>query len=306
MFAFDAQAALGFVLSQQSHIEAEVYRTKYAGIQYPQLIPVDFSANPFVKSVTYFSQDEAGAAEWINGNASDIPLADIERSKFETAVHTAGIGYAWGFEEVGNAQQLGINLGAEKAMAARRASEQFIDRIALLGDADKGFQGGLFNYPTVTAVPAATGDWATATPDQIIGDVNQALTNVQTQTNNIILADTLLLPYAKWNVIASRRLTDTGMTILEFIRMNNVYTAQTGNPLTIRGERRLDTAGLSGTTRMVGYRRSPEVMKLHIPMPHQFLPVFQQGGLRWEVPGVMRLGGLDIRLPEEVSYVDGI
>jgi len=96
------------------------------------------------------------------------------------------------------------------------------------------------------------------------------------------------------------------MTILEFIRQNNVYTAQTGSSLVIRATRKLDTAGVSGTARMVAYRRNPEVLKLHMPMPHRFLPVWQSGPLRWEIPGVMRLGGLDIRLPNEVSYVDGI
>ncbi|MGH8034020.1 MAG: major capsid family protein [Lysobacterales bacterium] len=96
------------------------------------------------------------------------------------------------------------------------------------------------------------------------------------------------------------------MTILEFIRANNVYSAQIGAPLTIRATRKLDEAGVSGAARMIAYRRSPEVLKLHVPMPHRFLPVWQSGPLRWEIPGVMRLGGLDIRLPNEVSYVDGI
>jgi hypothetical protein len=41
-------------------------------------------------------------------------------------------------------------------------------------------------------------------------------------------------------------------------------------------------------------------------MPHQFMPVFQKGPLRWEVPGVFRLGGLDIRRPAEVKYRDNI
>jgi hypothetical protein len=41
-------------------------------------------------------------------------------------------------------------------------------------------------------------------------------------------------------------------------------------------------------------------------MPHRFLPVWQTGPLRWDVPGVMRFGGLDVRLPNEISYTDGI
>lgn len=305
MKTFDAQAAMGFVVSQTSHIEASVYQTKYPDIQYPMLIPVDTSANPFVQSVTYYSSNKAGVAGWINGNGDSIPMADVERSEFQTPVYTGGIGYGYGWEEIQQAQMLGINLSNDRAMAARRASEEMIDRIALQGDTVKGFSG-LYDYPTVTAEGAINGDWPDAEPDDIIQDVNGALTNVQEQTNNIILADTLILPYVRWNLLASTRLTDTNMTILDFVKQHNVYTAQTGAPLTIRAARGLDTKGISGDPRMVAYRRHPEVLKLHMPMPHRFLPVWQSGPLRWEIPGVMRLGGLDIRLPKEVSYVDGI
>lgn len=307
MNTFDAQAALGFVIAQTAHIEQSVYQMKYADIQYPGLIPVDTSANPFVKTVTYFSSDKVGVAGWLNGNADDIPMADTEHTQYESNVYTAGIGYGYGWEEINQAQMLGINLANDKAMAARRASEEMVDRIALEGDTIKGFEG-LFDHSAVTATAATNGDWngGVTTPDEVIEDVNDALTNVQTQTNNVILADTMILPYSKWNYLASRRLTDTSMTILEFIRTNNVYTAQTGAPLMIRAARKLDTAGVSSTARLIAYRRDPEVLKLHMPMPHRFLPVWQAGPLRWEIPGVLRFGGLDIRLPSEISYIDGV
>jgi hypothetical protein len=70
--------------------------------------------------------------------------------------------------------------------------------------------------------------------------------------------------------------------------------------------RGLDTAGAGGTARMVAYRRDPNVVKLHIPMPHRFLPVWQSGPIRWEVPGIFRLGGTDVRRPKEMLYVDGL
>lgn len=305
MKVFDAQAAMGFVIAQTTHVEASVYQIKYADIQYPGLIPVDTTAHPFAKSVTYFSADKAGAADWLNGNADDVPKADVEWAQFETSVFTAGIGYGYGWEEINQAQMLGIGLTNDKANAARRAAEEMVDRIALEGDATKNFEG-LFDHSAVTATPATTGDWAAATPDEIIGDVNDALTNVQVATNNVVMADTLILPYTQFNLIASKRLTDTAMTVLEFIRANNVYSATTGAPLTIRAARKLDTAGVSATARMIAYRRSPEVLKLHMPMPHRFLPVWQSGPLRWDIPGVFRLGGLDIRLPSEISYVDGL
>ena len=304
------QANLGFVRSQTTHVESQVYRIKYPDIQYQDLIPVDTSAHPFSTSVTYTSMNGAGEAKWTNGNADDVPVVGLEMEQFQTPVFTAAIGYDWGFEEVGQAQMLGINLGAEKASTARRVYEEMVDRVALEGDAAKGFNG-LFDYPGVpSAAVAADGTgsgtaWSTKTGDLILRDVNDLLSGVYTDTRTTAIADTLLLPFNRLNAIATQRLGDTDMTILEFLRQNNVYTAVTGAPLTIRGVRGLETKGAGSTPRMVAYRRSPEVLKLHIPMPHQFLPV-EVRGLRYIVPGVFRLGGLDIRLPKEVRYADAI
>jgi hypothetical protein len=302
---FDAQAALGFVTAQTTHIEREVNETVYPDIQYPALVPVDTSAHPFAKTVTYYSSDKFGAAKWINGNADDIPLAGTELAKHETSVHMAGIGYGYGYEEINQAQMLGINLTADDAMAARRAYEEMVDRVALFGDAVKGFSG-LINSSAVTAAAVTTGAWASATEDQILADINGVILAVSSGTQYAAMADTLLLPYAKLNLLATNRLGDTQMTILEFLRRNNTYTAMTGQELTIRAVRGLDTAGAAGVARMAAYRRHPQVLKLHIPMPHRFLPVYQDGPLSFVVPGVFRLGGLDIRRPKEVRYGDGI
>ena len=309
-FQDSMQASLGFAEKQTSHIEAGVYRTKYPELNYEELVPVDTSAGEFSKSVTYYSMDEAGKAAWINGNGHDVPTVGMQMAQHETAVHTAGIGYDYGFEEVNQARMLGISLDAEKPRIARRAYHQMMYDIALEGDTTKGFEG-LFNY---TGVPAAsvtadgtgsTTTWATKTPDQIIRDINSGLTGIYTATKETELANTVILPTERFNTLASTRLTDTSMTILEFIQKANVYTAQTGQPLTIRAKRNLLTKGSGSTARMITYRRAPDVLKLHIPMVHRFFPV-QIRGFQFMFPGMFRVGGVDIRLPKAVSYSDGI
>lgn len=306
MYTEDAfQAALSFAVQQQAHIEPGVYATKYPDIQYSTLVPVDTSAHPFAKTVTHYSSDQFGLAKWVNGNSDDIPLAGTELAKHESAVHMAGIGYGWGYEELGYAQMMGINLPANDAAAARRAAEEHIDGVVLRGDAAKGMEG-LINNSAVTVAGVTNGSWATATEDQILADVNTLLIGIGVASKYVGMADTLLMDDESMNLIATRRLGDTGMTILSFLMQHNTYTARTGQQLTVRTVRGLETAGVGNTRRIVAYRRSPEVLKFHMPMPFRFLDVYRQGPMNYVVPGVFRLGGLDIRLPTEVRYGDGI
>lgn len=298
------QANLGFVVSQTTHIETGVYRARFPQIRYPGLIPVDYSAPEWIKTVTYYSMDVAGKAAWLADRARDIPVVGTTLDQSETAVNLAGIGYDYGLEEINHAQMLGINLSGEKANTARLIYERTVDNIIFNGDVEKGYSG-LINYPGVTAASAGVGNWDTATEDQVLDDFNDLLMGIYTGTNEIAMADTVLLPSTALKTLGSRRLGDTGMTILEFIQKSNVYTQETGQPLTIRSLRGLQTAGAGNTRRSVAYRNSPEVLKMHIPMRHRFLPV-QVVGLTYQIPGIFRIGGLDVRLPKEVRYMDGI
>jgi hypothetical protein len=310
----DAQQAMGFMVNQASYIETEIYRVQYPEIQYPFLIPVDESAPEWVKSITFFSMDHVGQAEWFHHAATDMRLADITRNRFEVGVEMAGIGYRYTLEEIGQSVMLGMNLPTERAAAAVRAYEEFVERVAIAGDTDKGWTG-LINDTNVAAstVPVGAGGgattaWATKTGDEIVKDVNALLTGIYTQSNSVEMANTLLLPIDQFNLIATKRLSDTTeQSVLDWLNKYNVYTAQTGAALTIRAVRQLDNAAGGGTQdRMVAYKRDPSVLKMHIPMRHRFLPVWQTGPITFDVPGIFRLGGVEIRRPVSVRYADGI
>lgn len=306
------QANLGFALSELTRLETEVYRIRYPELNYSDYVPIDFGGGEWIKSVTYRSLDGAGKAGWINGNAKDFPLVGMNMEQFEQMVYTAGIGYDYGYEEVNQARLLGIQLDDEKARIARRAYEEMIYNIALTGDTQKGMTG-LFN---TTAIPQAsvaadgTGSstlWANKTGDQIARDVNDALIGLNAATKTTELADTLILPLERMQYIAVKRIDGNGstMTILQFLQSSNVYTAQTGLPLKIMGQRGMLTIGSGGTARMIAYRKAKDVLKMIIPMAHRFLPM-QVDGLRYVVPGIFRVAGLDVRLPKAMTYLDGI
>jgi hypothetical protein len=308
----DSQQALGFLIQQTTHIESEVYRIQYPDIMYPTLVPVDTSANEWAKSVTYFSLDRVGEANWFDGMTNSMPLADINRAKHEQTIEMAGIGYRYTLEELGHAMMVpGTNLSSERAEAARRSYEEFMDRLARVGDTRKGVTG-LFNNVNVTREDAiadggsSSALWSAKTADQIIRDVNNALLGVYEGSLTVEMADTVLLPISAMRTLAEKRVSDTAMTALEYLSKNNLYSHTTGAPLMIRGVLDLDSAGAQGVGRMVTYRRDPRVVKFHVPMAHKFLPVWQTGPITFDVPGIFRVGSVDIRRPGAFRYVDGI
>jgi len=313
---YDAQAALSFLLSQTSHIESQVWAKKYPDLTYAEDVPIDNSASPWIKSVTYFSSDKVGKAALMHGRGTDFPMVDIDRQKFETEVVMAGIGYDYSLEELAQALMVTprVNLTADKASAARRAYEEFCDSVAYTGGGVNDWTG-LLNYAGITPTDVADGagaadtTWETKTADEILKDINETLTGIWTASNTIELADTILLPLTSYAHISQKRLDSTmTITVLEYVQRANVYTMQTGKPLRIRARRELETAGVGSPTskRMIAYKRDPEVLKMHIPMPFRFLPAFQASPMVFQVPGIFRLGGLDIRRPGAVRYRDKI
>jgi hypothetical protein len=95
-------------------------------------------------------------------------------------------------------------------------------------------------------------------------------------------------------------------TILDFLLTKNAYTLVTGRPLTVRAVRGLGYSAADGSGRMIAYRRDPSVLKLHLPMTHRFLPPIQTGPLVFDVPGIFRLGGLEVRRPGAIRYMDKV
>lgn len=310
------QRVWSFFINQAAYLERETFEIRYPDIRYPELVPVDTSAPEWTQTVVYFSGDKIGQAEWFHAGAHDVPMVERTRNQFQTTVQMAAIGYGYNTEELVNYALLGRNLTTDKSADARRAAEEFIDRVALFGDVQMGYLG-LLNQTSVTngsaagvgSLNGATNSplWANKTPDQILADVNGVITGIWTGSNTVEMADTVLLPLTQFVDVSTRMLTELStMTVLDWMATKNAYTAETGRPLTIRGLRGLHNAGSGATARMVAYRRDPSVVKFHMPMPFRFLPPWRTGPMRFDVPGIFRLGGVDVKRPSAFRYLDGI
>lgn len=310
-------AHLGFALSQAAYIEREVYKIRYDDIQYHDLVPVDTRAHDWARTITHFSQDSRGKMKPVSGKTTDFPLVELDHNDHNVTVEMFGIGYGWDIQEMGQAGMVGLDLAQDKAMTARRLSEEHMDEIVLYGSSTYGWDSLLkSNLATRGDVAqGATGSnavekrkWINKTAEEIILDINTLIQGVYTDTNTVDLCNTLLVPPNIWAALASKVLDGTSETVTSFIKRSNVYTMKTGRSLLIREVNGLESAGGAGHDtggRMVAYKRDREVLRLHLPMAFQFMPM-QQQLMAFMVPGILRTAGLEIRLSKLIRYGDGI
>lgn len=314
-------AGLAFVQGQAYRINTAVIAQPYPAWDFSDLIYVETEGNPWAPGVMTYTSDWSGKPEFVTGYAKDMPFADVAQDMQLKTFHLAGIGYQYNIEEVNTALAVvGGTLQSRRAQAARLSYQQFMYNTTVLGAPEKGLTGlsNQAGVPAVGATADGTGsspNWVNnagvgiKTPQQIARDINQALAGVDNATFGTVLANTLLMPDAAYQYIAATPYSATTMeTILSFILRTNLYTMKTGQPLKIRTVRELRSAAtvVAGAGRLVAYNDDPSMVKLHLPMPHQFLPVHQDGWANFVIPGIFRTGGVEFMAPTTAYYLDGI
>lgn len=295
----DAQQVNAFLAPQLMRVEQGVYMIRYPAIDYADFVPVDTQGTVWTAGSLYYSGDIAGKPEWFDVAADDMPYADMARTQFLQENHMAAIGYKWNRGDLERGQQLMINVIADKADAASKTAERFIHKTAMLGDGIK-FDEGFVNDSAMTVIPPSSEITAGSSADNDIATINAGLQRVETDTLETYRADTVALPTSIYNILATKRLSGTNVSVLEYLRANSVVGATT-----IKRTRHLETAGSDGGPRMLFYANVPEVHRFHLPGGgHQFFPAWQKGPFSWEVPGIMAIGGYELRVPKAKVAVD--
>lgn len=305
----DAQAALPFVMAQGRNVEAKIYRKRYPTFNYAQVVPVVTEGNQWAIGTTFFTIDSAGEAKFISGAGADMPFNKSVRDQASHDFAMIGSGWEWTLEEVNQSALYGTNLPQTDAMSATDKIERKLNSIAMTGATEKNWTGFANDANVPRADVATPGTfWPSKTVDQILTDVDEVLTRVRSQTEEVEWADTLALPPAAFRTAATRRLGagDGTITVLDYLRKNNVYTAETNQQLTIIPVRELATASQDGGGRMVAYRRDEEVLRFHLPMPRTVLQPRQKSLMGFETGIIARTGGTEIRLPKAMAYADEV
>lgn len=245
----------------------------------------------------------------ITARTTTIGAVNVDLERVTNPAFLWGELFQMSVVEIERAMKLGRPLSPMLLSALKRKWELDTQGMVYLGDAALGVTG-LVNSALVTSYTvAATGTgsttpWANKTPDQINDDINKLLTDTWTASGFTRIPNRIGLPPAKLAYLNSVRLTNTGESLLAYIKRNNTSLMQ-GQDLAFAPMRELVGAGAGGTDRMMAYTKSVDVVRYPRTNELRPLPV-QFDGLFQKQIYLGKLGTLEIPRPQLLRYADGI
>jgi hypothetical protein len=293
---------LGFYISQLANLESKIYEAKYTNINFAEMIPINSSVPEWADSWDYISYDSVTMGKFIGSSADDLPSVSLSANKTSVPIGYAGNSFDYSLDELRKTQQLRMPVDATKGRAAFRGSQEHTQRVAYFGDSNRGMTG-LFNNANL-AVDNSTVNWATATGQEIVDDMNSLLIKVWIDSANTHLPNALAIDSSRYAIITSRRMdTGTDTTIMQFFMQNNLFTTTTGQQLRIFPRLQLVGAGVGGKDRMLAYELNDDNLGMVNPIPWRALAP-QMKGLMIKVPCEYKLSGVDFRYPFSAAYRD--
>jgi hypothetical protein len=242
---------------------------------------------------------------WVGKDANAITGIALDIGKTTSPLPLWAMQLGWTIPELESAQKLGRPVDQQKFAGMTMKYQMDIDEQVYTGDTALGLFG-MVNSPQVVNVSnAVTGSWATATPDQILQDVNELLNSTWAASAYAVCPANLLLPPIQFGALVTRTVSTAGnISILEYLKKNSLSNSINGRELDIQPLKWLNDAGALGATRMVAYTK--DVERIRFPLvPLQRTPV-EYRDLRQLTTYFGRLGAVEFVYSETVGYRDGI
>lgn len=306
-FNLDALANLFLKVEDLDRITPAIEQT----LDYAKFIPVTPVNAVYGGGEVLIQKVGVGKGRDHTGTGKDIPLAEVVYGQIVLPVKLGSIGYRYSLAELEAATAAGLTLESDKVDAARLAAELHLADVAWYGykSANKSTGevtrvNGMVNQDGVTVV-LSTNNWATATIEQIMTDVNNALSDASTafdESGIAIQPDTFLLASTQYMHLSTRMVADSGgKTFLKYVEENNIFATQ-GKPITFRGSARPVGKGTGGVDRSIIYRRDASCITFKCNEV-DFLAA-QPDGLDVLVPGSYKYQGTFLKRVDSMRYLD--
>ena len=298
--------------------ELDYVKTKSYDVQYPELtaltlFPISHEADAGAETVTYYTYDKSGMAKIIDNYSTDLPRADVTGTPKTAQVRSLGDSYGYSVQEMRASRLAGKSLDTRKGESARYQIDAATTKLAWAGDEKHGILGVLStgqNIPLYTLSNNEAGTstaWKDKTADEILADVNGMAAQVSRTTKHVERPDTLCVPADVYMDISTRRLGETGETVLSFLLSKSPYLKNVVPAAELDHDSK-DTnpyaaSGSQGVAFL--FKNDENKMTLEIPMPfmqHQL----QVKNLETIIPCESRVAGMIVYYPMSALIAVGV
>lgn len=186
--------------------------------------------------------------------------------------------------------------------------DKYMDINAYIGIPDLGNEG-LVNNSAVTATSATYGDWENATADEILADINEAITAAWAASayDNSAIPNHILVPAQQYALLVARIVSTAGnRSLLNYLLENNIARNK-GVDLFIGECKFCENAGVGSTDRMVVYRKDKRFVELDLAQPlTRAMTAPNVEDHCFDSLYLANVGVTKIKYTQPIIYVDGI
>lgn len=297
-----AQSA--FTARMLEYLRAGVIAKKYPALKGLDLVPVFTQVPDGARDMTITITDEYGQPAITKDLPGIVPEAETSTSQKSMNFFNVVLGYSFSDDEIENAMFSGIPLQARKALACRTSIERTIDDTVFVGNTAMGVKGLLNQTGTETyTTPNGAGgtkDWPSKTNEEVLLDMNGAVSQVVTASKEILVPNAMILPLTRYEQIAVRRMGDgSDVALLKYFIANQPHVKSVES--TYRAESNTGWTGMRG----MAYHKDPESMEFILPKRFEQKPPFVEL-MRVKTVCRARIGGLAMYQPKSAIYFDQI
>lgn len=261
----------------------------------------------------------AGKA-WIGKSTDQISNVSLDIAKIPHQLRPWALELKYTILELESAAKIGRPIDQQKYEGLQLKHQMDIDEQVYIGDTSTGDKG-MLNLTAVTATNVAAGQaggtaWMPSTgypgksPDEILADINTALTTVWQNSAYAVIPSRILLPPAQFGYISTQKVSLAGnMSILKYIQENNLMTTSGKGKIDIlpcKWNNGVVTGGTFGTVdghdRMMVYTKDKK--RLRFPMTLLQRTPVQYDSIYHKCTYFCRLGVVEAVYPETIGYFD--